>query len=219
MPDWPIVVKRGSGKLGVVLFHDITGLDPVNLGFAEKLASEGIWCAAVDLFRGHVVKDLQEGMAMRQKLTPEELTAAAGAGVATLQREIGAGAVIGSMGFCMGGGVALHAACHHGLAFCVDYYGMLANVEDVQRLQGAVLLILASEDDRVNPWAYSQFLPKMDEHKKRAHVELYPAVVHPFHRPDWIQSPFSGAKSYDEKAANDAWRRAIAFIREQAARP
>ena len=37
--------------VGVVLIHDITGLDPVNLSFADKLAAEGIGCAAVDVFR------------------------------------------------------------------------------------------------------------------------------------------------------------------------
>src|SRR5437764_1063429 len=166
MSDWPVVVKKGTGKLGVVLVHDITGLDPVNLSFADKLAAEGFWCAAVDVFRGHVVKDLQEGMAMRQKLTPDELTSAVGAGVAALRREMGAGAVVGSIGICMGGGIALHGACHHGLAFCVDYYGMIQNVDDVKDLKGPLLLILASEDDRINPWAYSQLLPKLDEHRK-----------------------------------------------------
>ena len=216
MSDFPITLRKGTGKLGVVFFHDITGLDPVNLAFADKLAQEGIWVAAVDLFRGHLVKDVQEGMALRQKLTPDELTNAARFGLARLQKEMGAGAVIGTMGFCMGGGVALHGACHAEFAFVVDYYGMIANVDDVAALRGPVLLILASEDDRINPWAYGQLLPKMDEHRKRLHVELYPAVAHPFHRPDWIVTPFSGAKSYDEKAAGDAWARAVAFIREQA---
>jgi dienelactone hydrolase len=81
-----------------------------------------------------------------------------------------------------------------------------------------VLLILASEDDRINPWAYGQLLPKLDEHRKRAEVQLYPAVVHPFHRPDWITSPFSGVKSYDPAAAADAWSRAVRFIRENGAK-
>ena len=130
--DWPVVLKKGTGKLGVVLIHDITGLDPVNLSFADKLAAEGIGCAAVDVFRGHVVKDLQEGMAMRQKLTPEDLTSAVGAGVEALRREIGAGAVIGSMGFCMGGGIALHGACVIILR-AVEQARLLVNMPGEQR--------------------------------------------------------------------------------------
>ncbi|MEA3199366.1 MAG: carboxymethylenebutenolidase [Thermoplasmata archaeon] len=213
MSDWPIVVKKGRTNVGVVLVHDITGLDPVNLSFADRLQQEGFWVAAIDMFRGHQAKDLQEGMALRQKLTTEDLTQAMRFAHERLKAEIGPNAIVGSMGFCMGGGIALHGACHADYAFCIDWYGMINDVNDVAHLKGPLLLILASEDDRINPWAYAQLLPKLDEQKKRVHVELYPAVVHPFHRPDWITSPFSGVKSYDEKAANDAWAHSVAFIR------
>jgi carboxymethylenebutenolidase len=214
--SWPMQILRSTSKTGVIFVHDITGLDPVNLSFAHKLHEAGYWVAAVDMFRGHKAKDLQEGFALRQKLTPDDLTNAMREARDALVAQIGPGAVIGSLGFCMGGGVALHGACHADLAFCVDYYGLIANADDVKHLRGPVLMILASEDDRVNTWAYSQLLPKMDEHKKRLHVELYPAVVHPFHRPDWIESPWGGGKSYDKKAADDAWARSLAFIREHA---
>ena len=55
--------------------------------------------------------------------------------------------------------------------------------------------------------------------RKRVEVQLYPAVVHPFHRPDWIHSPFDATrKSYDPAAAQDAWARAVRFIRENGAK-
>jgi carboxymethylenebutenolidase len=213
--DWPIEVRKGRTSTGVVFVHDITGLDKTNLYFADKLASEGFWCAAVDLFRGERPADVAGGMALRQKLTPPDLREALRAGYDRLRQEMGPAARIGSMGFCMGGGAALEGACHVPFDFCVDYYGTIANVEDVKGLKGPLLLILASEDDRVNPWAYGQLLPKLDEARKRVRVELYPAVIHPFHRPDWITAPFPGGpRSYDEAAANDAWRRATAFIAE-----
>jgi len=216
MSDWPLVLKRGRTNVGVVMVHDITGLDPVNLSFAQKLNDEGFWVAAVDMFRGHKAKDIQEGMALRQKLTPDDMTQAMRFAHDKLRSEMGADAIIGSMGFCMGGGVALHGASHVPYAFCVDYYGRCPNPDDVRGLRGPVLLILASEDDNINPWAYSQLLPKLDEHRKRAHVEIYPAVVHPFHRPDWIESPWGGGKSYDKQSADDAWARAMAFIKASA---
>jgi carboxymethylenebutenolidase len=216
MSDWPVEVRRGRTDLGVVLVHDITGLDKTNLLFADQLAAEGFWVAAVDLFRGQRPKDLQEGLALRQALQPQDLRAALKAGLDRLRRDAGPRVRIGSMGFCMGGGAALEGACHADFAFCVDYYGMMANADDVKGLQGPLLLILASEDERTNPWAYNQLLPKLDEHRKRVTVQLYPSVIHPFHRPDWVQAPFPGApRSYDEPTARDAWARAVAFIREQ----
>jgi carboxymethylenebutenolidase len=213
--EWPVRVTRGSGKTGVVLVHDITGLDATNDSFAAKLAAEGLWVAQVDLFRGKVAATVQEGMALRKNVSDDDIKAAMVAAHDCLRAEMGPPAKIGAMGFCMGGGAALQGACEAPYAFCVDWYGMIANADDVRRLTGPLLLILASEDDRINPWAYAQLLPKLDEHRKRAHVELYPAVVHPFHRPDWIASPFGGMKSYDEAAASDAWARVLAFIRAQ----
>jgi len=213
MSDWPIQVRKGTTDAGVVLVHDITGLDRQNLAFADQLAAEGFWVAAVDLFRGKVAANVQEGMALRQALTPEQIRDALRAGYERLRKE-NPRARIGSMGFCMGGGAALEGACAVPFAFCVDYYGMCSDAELVKGVQGPVLLILASEDDRINPWAYSQLLPKLDEHRKAFQVVCYPATVHPFHRPDWEVTPWGGLKAYDKAAATDAWARAVRFIRE-----
>lgn len=216
MASQPITTRRGTTDLGVVLVHDIMGLDATNLAFADKLAAEGFWVAAVDLFNGALPATVQDGFALRQKLSPEDIRACLRAGYDHL-RSLAPGLRIGSMGFCMGGGAALEGACATPFAFCVDYYGMCSDVDLVKGLQGPLLLILASEDDRINPWAYGQLLPKLDDYRKRVEVHLYPAVVHPFHRPDWATSPFSGQKAYDEEAATDAWRRVVRFIGEQGA--
>jgi dienelactone hydrolase len=58
---------------------------------------------------------------------------------------------IGAMGFCMGGSFALQSSCDLGLDFCVDHYGMIENEQDASKLAGPVLMILASEDERVTP--------------------------------------------------------------------
>lgn len=216
MTEWPVLLKRGSGNVGVVLVHDISGLDETNLMFGDMLQKEGFHVAHVDMFRGKRPPTLEDGFAMRQALKPADLTAAMRHAHAQLKAAMGGRGVIGAMGFCMGGGVALHGACHEDYAFCVDYYGRCPDAEDVRNLKGPVLLILASEDENVNSWAFGTLLPKIAEHRKRIQVQLYPAVVHPFHRPDWVRSPWGGMKAYDEAAATDAWRRAVAFIRENA---
>jgi len=218
MAGWPIQVRKGSRGVGVVLVHDIMGLDKTNLSFADRLAAAGFWVAAVDLFKGKVAATVQEGMELRKAVSWDDIRAALRAGHDRLRAELPHGR-IGSMGFCMGGGAALEGACHVPFAFCVDWYGMSSDADLVRHLHGPLLLILASEDDRINSWAWSQLLPKMDEHRKRAEVHLYPAVVHPFHRPDWLVSPFGGAKSYDPAAAEDAWAKVLRFIGEQGAAP
>ncbi|MHB8632606.1 MAG: dienelactone hydrolase family protein [Thermoplasmatota archaeon] len=210
---WPIELRRGTTNVGVVMVHDITGLDATNLSFADRLCRAGFWVAAVDLFRGKRATSIQEGMALRQALSRDDLRDALRSAHESLRAAAPAGTQIGSIGFCMGGAAALEGACTSPFSFCVDWYGMIEDADAVHGLAGPLLLILASEDDRVNPWAYAQLLPKLDEHRKRFEVICYPATVHPFHRPDWVTRPFpGGGRSYDEVAAEDAWMRTLRFI-------
>lgn len=108
------------------------------------------------------------------------------------------------MGFCMGGGFALQAACDLSLDFCVDYYGAMEREDDVGKLQGPVLVILGSDDERVTPWAFQHFLPAAMKYKKRAEIQLYPNAKHAFHRPGW--------EGHNPQAAADAWSKTIRFL-------
>jgi len=198
-------ILPGREPVGVVLVHDITGLDAFNLEMARRLNAEGLWVASVDLFGGRTAPNLEEGMKLRAGLTNQHIVDTLGAARGQLQAAMGGKGRIGSMGFCMGGGAALQAACRLPFAFCVDYYGRIDQAGDVAGLSGPVLLLLASEDDRINGWAWGELLPRLDEHRKRAQVELYPGVAHAFHREGW--------PAHDPKAAKDAWAKAIAFCR------
>jgi carboxymethylenebutenolidase len=200
------VVLRGKEPVGIVMVHDITGLDEANLRLARRLNAEGFWVAPVDLFGGRTAHGLEEGMKLRAGLTRSYIVDSLRAGFDRLQAAMGKGARIGTLGFCMGGGAALQGACAAPFAFCVDYYGRIDDADDVKGLAGPVLFIAASEDDRLNPWLYGELLPKLDQHRKRVQVQLYPGVGHAFHREGW--------PPYNEEAATDAWARAVSFARE-----
>ena len=203
MAEPRIIVRKGNGSVGLVLVHDITGVDAANLEMADKFAAAGLWVAAVDLFQGHTAPNLEGGMKLRAGLTPEHTIAVLRAGLERLRAEMGPDARIGSLGFCMGGGAALVAVRVAAFAFCVDYYGRIDNTDDVKGLRGPLLLILASEDDRINTWACAEVMPNLDEHRKRVEVQIYPGVGHAFHRQGWAP--------YNEAAAQDALARAVAF--------
>ena len=202
---WDFFVAKGKSKLGVVLIHEIFGYNPYHEQVAKDLAKAGYSAAAVDLFRGVKAGTLEEGMKLRESVTNRELQGAMSSGAEVLKAKTGA-PTIGSMGFCMGGGFALQAACDLGLGFCVDYYGSIVNPDDVSKLKGPVLLILGSDDTRVTPWAYQQFLPAATVHKKRVEVELYPNAKHAFHRPGW--------EGHNPEAAADAWDKTVRFLSE-----
>ncbi len=186
------------------MVHEIFGFDQYADSVAAQLAQTGFSVAAVDLYRGKLVSSLEEGFKLRSALKEQEVLDALGSGLQLLVQKIGQDAKVGSMGFCMGGAFALLGACNLNMAFCVDYYGMIENVEQVKGAKGPVQLMLASEDERVTPWAYQHFLPAATKYKKRVDVHLYPNAQHAFHRPNW--------EGHNAEAAKDAWGKTLTFI-------
>lgn len=202
--NWDFRLCGAESKVGVVLVHEIFGLDEYIESIASKLAEQGIWAAAVDLYRGKYASSLEEGFKLRSSLSENEVLDALKSGLGLLRGRIGDNAKVGSMGFCMGGGFALLGACNLEYDFCVDYYGLIEDTDRVQGLKGPVQVILGSEDERITPWALQRLLPAAVKQKKRIDLHLYPNVGHAFHRPNW--------EGYNREAAGDAWSKTVRFL-------
>jgi carboxymethylenebutenolidase len=204
MGDWDFHLHRGTSNIGVLLVHEIYGLDEYVDSVATKFSEEGYWAAAVDLFRGRHASSLEEGFKLRSALKEGDVLDALQSGLALMHSKTGENAKIGSMGFCMGGGLALLGACNLDFAFCVDYYGLIEDADQVKGLKGPLQVILGSEDERVTPWAFQHLLPAATRHKKRVDVHLYPHARHAFHCPDW--------EGHNAEAADDAWKKTLLFL-------
>lgn len=201
---WDFNVHQGTLNVGIVLVHELFGFDEYIETVAVDLAHEGYWVAAVDLYRGKHASTLEEGFKLRESLGQKNVLDALKSGLNILQEKAGGGAKIGSMGFCMGGGFALLGACNLDFSFCVDYYGQLQDAEQLEGAKGPIQLILASEDERVTPWAFQQLLPAAVKYKKRVDLHLYPNARHAFHRPNW--------EGHNPAAAKDAWSKTLLFL-------
>jgi carboxymethylenebutenolidase len=202
--DWEFLLHSGDSNIGIVLVHEILGLDGYIASVAGQLAKAGVWAAAVDLYHGKHAPNLEEAFKLRQSLTEPQALDCLESGARMLRGKIGGDAKVGTMGFCMGGGFALLGACNLNLDFCVDYYGLIENVDNTKGLRGPVLMMLGSDDERVTPWAFAKFLPAAMKYKKRVDVHLYPNAKHAFHRPDW--------EGHNPEAAKDAWAKTLAFL-------
>ena len=202
----PAELTGRGGTVGVVLVHDIFGRGPYMRSVADALESAGVPSASVDLFGGTVPRTVEEGMQLREAVTDEHALATLDEARVALGTRLTGPARVGTLGFCMGGGVALLGACHRPFDFAVDYYGRIARAEDVSGLGGPLLLVLASEDERITPWALQELLPAAHRAQRRVTVELFPGVRHAFHRP--------GGETYHAAAAAEAWRRTLTFLAE-----
>jgi carboxymethylenebutenolidase len=210
-PSTAAEVFGQKGSVGVVVVHEIFGRDDYVRSVGRDLAAAGFPAAVVDLHGGAYAKDIDEAFALRAKLTEHDVLEKLDEGRDAVARRLVPRARVGTLGFCMGGGYALLGACKRRFDFAVDYYGRIERAEDVEGLRGPVLCLLASEDERITPWAFAELLPAAMRARKRVTVELYPGVRHGFHRP--------GRELHDAPAAADAWRRTLAFLEEVRAMP
>ena len=114
------------------------------------------------------------------------------------------GRKVGSVGFCMGGGLSAQLACAEaGLAAAVVFYGSAPTAEDVARLRCPLRGFYGQDDPRI-----VSGLPAFDEALTKAGVDhelrVYPETPHAF---------FNDTRpSYRPEAARDAWARTLGFF-------
>ena len=202
-----------SGKLGtVIVVHENRGLNPHIRDVARRVALEGFVALAPDFLSplGGTPTDEDKARDMFTKLDASQVTADGVATIAYLKGEKEGNGKVGAVGFCWGGGTVNTLAVNApDLAAGVAYYGMQPKAEDAAKIKAALLLHYAGLDERIDAG--------IDAYKKAldaAHVEytvyVYDGVNHAFNND-------TSAARYDKKAADLAWGRTIAFLKEKLA--
>jgi carboxymethylenebutenolidase len=206
----------------LVLIPDVRGLGEHYRDVARRLAAEGFYTLAVDLYSREGAPDLPDMASVFRwirALPDTRVLSDLAAAVSYLARrdEVDPHAV-GITGFCMGGQYALMAACTvPGLAACVSWYGMLRYAEtnatkpasplDLASELRCPYLGLFGEEDAIIPNADVAELRAILEREGKVHeIVTYPGAGHAFFndtRPD----------AYRPAAAVDAWPRALGFLR------
>lgn len=112
---------------------------------------------------------------------------------------------IGSVGFCMGGGLSIALACRFPTKACVVFYGQNPSpIELVEKIQGAVLGLYGADDTRINA-DLDKLVAAMTKYKKDFQMKIYPGAAHEFFNN-------TNPMSYREAAAKDAWERVTDFF-------
>ncbi|MER8952465.1 dienelactone hydrolase family protein [Mesorhizobium sp. M0833] len=202
-----------TGKLGtVILVHENRGLNPHIRDVARRVALEGFVALAPDFMTplGGTPDDENRARDLFSQLDPAQVAANAVATVAYLKGYKDGNGKVGAVGFCWGGGtVNMLAVNAPDLAAAVAYYGMQPKAEDVPKIKAALMLHYAGLDTRTNA-GIDAFKKALDAAHVEYSVYVYEGANHAFNND-------TSAARYDKKAADLAWGRTIAFLKEKLA--
>jgi len=219
----------GPLKGGLIVIEEIWGLVPHIRDVADRFAAEGYLVLAPELL-GDLLgaangQELMEARndpdeAKRTAIQPQlrELFSgmqdpafAAGAVakltglVDALEAEPGVDGRIGVLGFCFGGTYSFAlAAADPRVKAAVPFYGSAPSPDDIAKIQAPVLALYGQHDERL-----IEALPGVEKAMADAGVDfidhVYPDSGHAFFND-------TNPHSYNAADADDAWRRANAFL-------
>ncbi|MFH1139134.1 MAG: dienelactone hydrolase family protein [Pseudomonadota bacterium] len=202
---------RGAEKTpGVVVVHENRGLNPHIRDVARRLAREGFLALAPDALSplGGTPDDSNAAVELIKKLDPGRTLGNFIAAVKYLDATPRTAGRVGVVGFCWGGAMANQLAVHcPELDAAVPYYGRRPDLADVPKIKASLLLHYAGRDDRIN-----QDVPDYEKALKAAGVDyriyFYEGAQHAFNND-------ANPDRYNREAAELAWGRTIAFLRDK----
>lgn len=202
---------------GVVVLHEVYGLNADIRAHTDRLAAEGYLALAPDLYSGPggrarcVVATLRS-MAGGTGQAYDDIDAAR-QWLAGHPRSNG---TVGVLGFCMGGGFAL-AMAPRGFAAAAPCYGTVPNDAETTLAGACPVVASYGADDRMLR-NHAARLRTALEHLDVPHdVKEYPHASHSFlNRHSGIPSVLDRVMrtGYRPEAADDAWSRILAFFDE-----
>lgn len=192
----------------LVVIQEWWGLNDWVKEQTEKLAAQGYVALAVDLYRGKTATDAAEAHELMRGLPQDRAIRDMQAAYNYLAtRKDVKSDRIGSIGWCMGGGLSLQLAIHEPhLAACVVNYGSLpTDPNDIQQINAPVLGNFGADDRGITPADVEAFEKTMKGMNHRIDVKIYQGAGHAFQNPN-------NTNGYRPEAAADAWARTIAFL-------
>jgi carboxymethylenebutenolidase len=191
----------------VLVLHAWWGLKPFFKQLCDRLAGQGFVVLAPDLRNGEIAKTIDEAKALMEKSDEQfvgDIVMAAKDFL--LAHPARTGKKLGALGFSMGANWSLVAATHDPEQFAavVSFYG--AGEADFSKLQAKFMGHFSDADE----WEPLKWVNWMVEAMKTTGVDttifIYPGLPHWFVEDD--------RPEYDPAAANLAWERTFAFLKE-----
>lgn len=207
-------LKAKGPRPAVLIIHENRGLNPHLEDVARRFALEGFLAYAVDLLSlvGGTPASEDEARELHPKMNQDDAVAVLVAAVSFLKAHPESTGKVGAVGFCFGGLMVNRlAASSPQLDAGVAYYGRQVPAAQVPHIQAALLLHYAEHDDGVNA-GIAAYEAALKANGKTFAIHKYPGTQHAFNND-------TGAARYSKEAADLAWGRTIAFLKQHLGSP
>ncbi len=205
-----LAVPAGERGPATIVLQEWWGLDDHIRSVCDRLASEGFFALAPDLYHGQGTTQPSEAeqqmMALSMDKADQEMRAAAEL-LACRPGVQGPG--IGAVGFCLGGGLALWAAatCPQIAAAVTNYYVMPHGKPDFAGIKGPVLGHFGTADTFISLKDAKALETELRAAGVDVTFEKYTGAGHAFF------NDTNRLGTYDATAAQRSWERTISFLR------
>jgi carboxymethylenebutenolidase len=211
-PGYLAEPAAGRGPATIVL-QEWWGLDAHIRGVCDRFAAEGFFALAPNLYRGEATTKPSEAQQRMMALSMQRAEAdMCGAADYLAAKDGFEGSGVGSVGFCLGGGLSVWAlgTCPKVTA-AVSYYFVLPHAKpDFSRLKGPVLGHFGSEDEFVSQEAAAELESELRAAGAEVTFHHYEGATHAFFN-DSTHPERVGR--YDPAAAESSWQRTASFLR------
>jgi carboxymethylenebutenolidase len=211
-PGYLAVPESGAGP-GVVVLQEWWGLDEHIRDVCDRLAKEGFFALAPDLYRGETTDQPDEAQQKMMALSMDEAEKdMRGAADFLAQHDGVQGDGVGAVGFCLGGGLAVWAATINDKieAVVTFYYVMPHGRPDFTEIKAPVLGHFGTEDEFVLVGHAKNLEREIGSASGQdVHFEFYQGAGHAFF------NDTNRLGTYHNEHADAAWRRTIEFLRSK----
>ncbi|HEY4451233.1 MAG TPA: dienelactone hydrolase family protein [Solirubrobacteraceae bacterium] len=205
-----LAVPSGERGPATIVLQEWWGLDEHIRAVCDRLAAAGFFALAPDLFRGETTTEPSEAEQKMMALSMEQAEAdMCGAAEFLLSQPGVEGKGVGSVGFCLGGGLSVWAAanCPQIAAAVTYYYVMPHGKPDFSKIKGPVLGHFGTADEFIP----TQTAEDLEAELRDAGVEVT------FHYYDGAGHAFFAEHdrlgTFDEGQADLSWERTVGFLR------
>ncbi len=207
------VAKPASGNgPGVVVVQEWWGLVPHIKDICDRLAGEGFVALAPDLYHGQSAeadgkKDFQKAQQLMGALDLAQASKDLTGAITALKSQGIRGTKVGTVGFCMGGKLALVAATlSSDVGACADFYGGGPAQPDYSKLQGPVLMMCGDQDRMAGPDPLGKERDAIKTAGQQVELVVYPGCDHGFMND-------TRPEVYNVEAAKDGWAKMLALFK------